>query len=121
MLHKENPLFSVKDVLTRVEEVAQWLECLLSIHGALGSVPSIIYNRHGGACLSPALWRQRQEDQKSEVVFNYTASSRPAQVPGDPVTNKTKGKKRALLIACEKGAVGNSDGAVAQTPSHTGY
>lgn len=92
---------------------------MLSIHEALGSVFGTTYNRCGGVCLSPACWRQRQGDHKSEVIFCSTASSRPAQVIGDPVSNKTKGRKRALPTAFEKRAVGNSDGTVAQTPSHT--
>lgn len=117
--HKEILLFTLKDVLTWAEGVARGLEYLPSIHEALGSVFGTTYNRCGGVCLSPACWRQRQGDHKSEVIFSSTASSRPAQVIGDPVSNKTKGRKRALPTVLEKRAVGNSDGAVAQTPSHT--
>lgn len=54
---KEKPLFTLKGVLVRAGSVARWLECLPSMQEAPGSVPSTTYNRHGGACLIPAVWR----------------------------------------------------------------
>lgn len=42
-----------REEIKRAAGVAQWIECLPSIHGALGSLPRFHRRRKGGTHLTP--------------------------------------------------------------------
>lgn len=82
-------------------DVAQWVNCLPRIHEALGWIPSTA--RHDGAWINPALKGQRWEDQGLEIIFSYTASSKPGWDTWATVSKQIKitpKTKRKSIIFC---------------------